>query len=529
MLDVLIRGGTVIDGTGRAGFCADVGVKDGKIAGVGGLAGAQAAKIVDARGCCVTPGFIDIHRHADAVVMRQDFGKAELMQGLTTIVNGNCGLSVAPCPERFCRDIRAYLAPVTGHVPEKLHTQSLQAYLAQLQTLPLRVNAGMLAGLGTLRAGVCGYAAQMRDDEKKALRSQLEDALCSGVLGVSLGLGYAPESFFSTQELIEALQPLKGSGVPVAVHMRQEGSGVVQALEEMLAVARAIRTPVEISHLKAIGRQNWQRAVPQMLAMLSRARQEGIEIGCDVYPYPAGSTQLVHILPPELQAGGAQEIARRLQDAAFRAHARARMQTGDDFENIVKLVGWENIRLSSLTRPEHRALTGKSVAEAAELLGKDPYACAFDLLQSEACAVSMIDFIADESDIEAILQAEFSCVISDATYPDTGLWHPRVYGAFARVLQRYVCRRRALTLEQAVYKMAARPAQVLGLTKKGKLWKGMDADICVFDKAQVRECGTYEDPARYAQGMRYVLVNGRLAVDGGKFAEGASGRVLTRG
>lgn len=529
MLDVLITGGTVVDGTGRVGFCADVGVKDGKIAAVGGLAGAMAARMIDARGCCVTPGFIDIHRHADAVLMRQDFGKAELMQGLTTVVNGNCGLSVAPCPARFCRDIRAYLAPVTGHVPEQLHTESLQAYLAQLQTLALRINVGMLAGLGTLRAGVCGYAAQMCDAEKKQLRDRLEDALGSGVLGVSLGLGYAPESFFSTQELIEALQPLKASGVPVTVHMRQEGSGVVQALHEMLTVARAIQTPFEISHLKAIGRENWRRAVPRMLAMLSRARMEGIEIGCDVYPYPAGSTQLVHILPPELLSGGAETIARNLRDPTFRAAARARMETGDDFENIVKLVGWENIRLSSLTRPEHRALTGKSVAEAAALLDKDPYACAFDLLESEACAVSMIDFIADEADIEAILQAEFSCVISDATYPDTGLWHPRVYGAFARVLQRYVHQARALTLEQAVYKMTARPAQVLGLAKKGRLLAGMDADICVFDMAQVRECGTYEDPARYAQGMRHVLVNGQLAIDGGEFTQSVSGRVLTRG
>lgn len=528
MLDIRILGGTVVDGTGRAGFRADVGVKDGKIAVIGRHIGVGAARTVDARGCCVTPGFLDIHRHADAAVLNPGFGKAELMQGLTTVVNGNCGLSAAPCPAERREALYAYLAPVTGHVPEGLHTESLQAYLAQLRTLPLRVNVGMLAGLGTLRAGVCGYAAQMDEAAKRTLQVRLEEALGSGILGVSLGLGYAPESFFTTQELICALQPVKGSGMPVTVHMRQEGSGVVGALTEMLTVARTIKTPVEISHLKAIGRENWKTAVPEMLGLLDQARQEGLDIGCDVYPYPAGSTQLVHILPPELQSGGAAALTQKLCDPAFRARARARMETGDDFENIVKLVGWENIVLSSLSRDENRPLTGKSMAGAAALLGKDAYDAAFDLLQSEACGISMIDFITDEQDITAILQAEFSCVISDATYPDTGLWHPRVYGAFARVLERYVRQSRALTLEQAVHKMTGRPAQVLGLTRKGRLAEGMDADVCVFDPETICERGTYDDPAQYARGMRYVLVNGQLAVDDGDFSGNLSGRVVTR-
>ena len=527
-MDILIQGGTVIDGTGSTGFCADVGVKDGKIAAIGNLSGVQAVRTLDARGCCVTPGFIDIHRHADARPLYEDFGRAELMQGLTTVVNGNCGLSIAPCPPEFRGDIYSYLAPVTGCVPEYLQTQTLEDYFAQLKSLPLRINVGMLAGLGTLRAGVCGYAPQMDETAQQKLRTRLEEALSSGVLGISLGLGYAPESFFSTQELIQALQPVEHSGIPIAVHMRQEGSGVVQALEEMLAVARAVDTPVEISHLKAIGRVNWRSAVPNMLQMLQNARQAGLDIGCDVYPYPAGSTQLVHILPPELQYGGAAAITRNLHDPTFRARARERMRTGDDFENIVKLVGWEHIVLSSLNREENRALTGKSVAEGAELLRKDPFACVFDLLEDEACRISMIDFITDEQDIADILMANCSCVISDATYPGMGLWHPRVYGAFSRVLQRYVRETHTLTLPEAVYKMAGRPAEILGLMKKGRLLEGMDADVCVFDPETVGERGSYEDPAQYARGMRYVLVNGKIAVENGAFAECFSGCVVTR-
>jgi len=326
MWDYLLSGGTLIDGTGRPGYRADLAVENGKIAAIGRLDAKNARAVVPAAGRAVTPGFLDIHRHADAAVFRPGFGQLELRQGLTTIVNGNCGLSLAPCPDNR-RAIYGYLTPVTGAPDGETPTETLAAYQkAAGQTNP-PLNLGMLAGAGTIRAAAVGFGTEQLDAEQVSrVHALLEQALSDGALGVSLGLGYAPECFYTTDGLIEALRPLQSSGVPVTVHMRQEGSGVVGALDEMLAVARALRTPVHISHLKAIGKANWGRCMPEMLQKLSRAREDGLDVSCDVYPYTAGSTQLIHILPPECQTGGVAELSQNLRRPEFRRHLRERMK-----------------------------------------------------------------------------------------------------------------------------------------------------------------------------------------------------------
>ena len=368
MYDYLIQNARILNGSGSAAVSGDVAVAGGTIAAVGCLPGAPARHVIDARGRFLAPGFIDIHRHADAVLFSPEFGKAELAQGLTTVINGNCGLSLAPVDGPYRVDTLLYLAPIVGGLPESRTFPNLSGYCAQAGRIPLRLNAGMLVGMGTLRACVAGFRdGDLSDDEYRQLYHLLERALSGGAMGVSLGLGYAPECFYSTDGLIRALEPLRDSGVPVAVHMRQEGDGVVEALKEMLFVARALRTPVEISHLKAIGKRNWNRAVPEMLALLDQARQDGLDIACDVYPYPAGSTQLIHVLPPEFQAGGLGALTEALRDPAARAEMRRRMETGRDFENISLLVGFENIRPTSLHLPENQPLEGKTLAEIADI------------------------------------------------------------------------------------------------------------------------------------------------------------------
>ena len=317
MFDTIIRGGTVIDGTGLPGFSADVGITAGKIAAVGALSAAPASRVIDASGRVVTPGFIDIHRHADAAAFRPGYGELELRQGLTTIVNGNCGLSAAPFGETHAAAIRAYLRPITGDIPAALPSASMADYLAALHDLPL--HTGMLAGAGILRADAAGYELErLEDAHYRAIHRAMERALADGALGVSLGLGYAPECFYTTAELIRALEPLRGQDIPLTVHMRQEGAGVCEAVEEMLTVARALRIPLHISHLKAMGRDSWGKKVPRALDMLTRARQEGMDVSCDVYPYTAGSTQLLHILPPEFLEGGMDAVVKRLRDPAAR-------------------------------------------------------------------------------------------------------------------------------------------------------------------------------------------------------------------
>lgn len=406
MLDWLIRSAQVLDGTGADAFPADVGIKDGTIAAVGRLTDVDAAHVLDAQGRTLTPGFLDIHRHTDAALFRPNFGRAELAQGLTTLVGGNCGMSLAPLAGAHAPAVRSYLAPITGAFGDELCFASLADYFAAAERTPQIVNNAMLAGMGTLRALVAGFDdAPLTDGQYRELHRLVERSLADGAVGVSLGLGYAPECFYSTEGLIRALEPLRGGRLPVTVHMRQEGDGVVDALREMLTVARELRCPVEISHLKGIGRANWGRAVPEMLRLLENARAEGLDVACDVYPYSAGSTQLIHVLPPEFQKGGLDALTAALRDPGSRAAMRGRMETGSDFENITHLVGFENVVPISLHTEEYKPFEGKSLAEIADMLGKDPYDALFDLLAAERCEAGMIDFIAAEEDIEAILRA----------------------------------------------------------------------------------------------------------------------------
>lgn len=381
MLDTLIRGAKIVDGTGKAAFTADVGILDGMIEAVGNLSGAQAFETIEAAGRVLTPGFIDMHRHADAALFREGFGEAELCQGLTTLVNGNCGMSLAPLSGAHADECAKYLAPITGNIPPELRFASIDSYFKAAQGRGLPLSCAELIGMGTLRTLAAGFTTgDLSPLELRDLHYHMEAALADGACGVSLGLGYAPEIFYSTDGLIRALAPLHRSGVPICVHMRQEGDGVVDALREMLEVARALQTPLEISHLKAIGGRNARKAVPEMLSLIEKAREDGLDVMCDVYPYTAGSTQLIHVLPPEFQEGGTEALTKRLLDDAARKEMRARMKAGSDFENITLLVGFDNVVAIGLRTDEYRRFEGKSVAEIAQTLQKDPFDTLFDLL-----------------------------------------------------------------------------------------------------------------------------------------------------
>lgn len=450
MLDLLIRGGTVIDGTGAPGFSADVAVEGGVIAAVEPLPpDTPARRVIHAAGKLVTPGFIDIHRHADAAAFRPGFGELELRQGLTTIVNGNCGLSAAPFGPAHREEILAYLAPITGEAPPELETETLAGYFASQPPAP--IHTGMLVG-----------------------------------------------------------------------------AGVVDSVREMLTVARTLRIPLQISHLKAMGRDSWGKKIPQVLELLEEARQEGLDVGCDVYPYTAGSTQLLHILPPEFLAGGMEAVVRRLSDPAARRELAQRIRSGEGFDDIARLAGWDGIYLTSLHCPEDHPYLGKSLAEIAAMTGQDPLTCCCDLLVREQGEITMIDFMASEEDITAILQSPLSHLISDATYPTEGMPHPRVYGTFPRLLQHFVREEGALTWEQAIHKVTGRPAQRLRLAGKGVLAAGMDADLCVFDPEALRETGTYQEPCRMAAGMDTVLAAGVPLLEQGVLTGARPGRIIRR-
>ena len=527
MYDYLIKNVLVADGTGRAPYSADVAVAGEKIAAIGDLTGCEADRVIDGAGRYLTPGFIDVHRHGEAAAFRPGYGKAELAQGLTTVINGNCGLSMVPVSGPHRQEILDYLAPVVGDMPAGCDFSTLKEYRQQLSNVPQRIHNGMLVGMGTLRGCAAGfYDGKLNEEEYKFIWKLLKEGLEQGALGVSLGLGYAPECFYDTEGMIRSLEPLKDSGTVITVHMRQEGDEVVEALAEMIQVAKALHTPIQVSHLKAIGTRNWEKSVPKMLDMLRTARAEGVDITCDVYPYPAGSTQLIHVLPPEFQAGGMDALTDALMDPEKRAIMKERMKTGSDFENISLLVGFENIQATSLRLPENKAFEGMSIVQIAEKQGKDVYDALFDLLASEHCTPAMIDRITHDNDIDAILREPYSSVISDATYPEDGLMHPRVFGNIPHLLEHYVRERGVLTIEEAVRKISGLPAWRFGLSTKGTVEVGKDADLCLFDLNNIHQTGTWTDPAQFAAGMDMVFVMGKPALENGEYPDHFAGQIL---
>ncbi|MBQ3216626.1 MAG: amidohydrolase family protein [Oscillospiraceae bacterium] len=522
MFDYLICHGKIVDGSGKGSYFSELAVKDGKIAAIGNNLG-EAAQVVDAAGCCVTPGFIDIHRHGDAEVFREGFGELELRQGLTSIINGACGLSLSPFGDAHRQALLRYLQPVTGRLDPRIPTDSMAAYLSALKNLPIHV--GMMVGGGTVRTDVCGYRAEDPDDFSEIHR-RLEKALSEGALAVSLGLGYAPECFYSTESLTKALQPLKNSQIPLAVHMREEGDMVCEALSEMICVAKALSCPLHISHLKAMGKRNWRKKIPRALKLMEHAREDGLDVSCDVYLYEAGSTQLLHLLPPDFLEGGVDVISERLKDKGQRDLLRERIKNDHNFDNIAQMIGWENIILSSLQLPQHQGLIGKTMEEAAECLRLDPVDALCRILSDERCAVTMIDRINCEEDICRILKDPFSSVISDATYPTTGLPHPRVYATYARLIEKYVQRDAVLSLEEAVRKVTSLPARSMRLNGKGELKVGMDADINIFRLEALHEAATFQNPRQFSEGMDFVFVGGKPAIARGELTSHRGGTIL---
>ena len=540
-MDYIIKDGWIVNGKKEKPFQGDLVIKNGKIAEVGAHVEIPAdfpkERVLNAAGGYITPGFIDIHRHGDW----QAFGNGddELLnrQGLTTVVNGNCGLSVAPAGEKFGKEIAGFLSSVTGEFrlgeDKKIDAlgimSTMSAYMSALAKEKRSVNTGMLAGNGTIRAGVKGYApGKLSKEEVHQVWKAVEESLAAGALGISLGIAYAPEFEYDRDGLVEALQPLKGTDIPITTHIRNEGDGILLALQEVISVAEELQIPLHVSHMKCIGRKNWGETPVKILKLFDQAAERGVKVDFDLYPYLTGSTQLVHLLPPQFQEGGTDAICARLADPSCRKEiTKVLKQPSDIFENIVELAGFDRIYASTLHTEKFRSFAGQSIAKIAEQFGQDPYDTLYDILLAERCQVTMLDTIASEEDMLYFLKDSRANLISDAIYPAGGKYHPRVYGAFPKLLTAYVRDKKIFSIEDAVYKMTAKPAQVLGLPL-GTLEKGMPADINVFHLDRLKVHADFQNPDQYCTGFDYVLVGGEIAVEQDKWKNSRSGRIVRR-
>lgn len=544
MADYIIANGWIVNGKNEVPFPGNVMIEKGRIKEITKPSclpeDFPAEKILDAAGGYVTPGFIDIHRHGDWEALKS--GDDELLnrQGITSVVNGNCGLSVAPAGKMYGGEILSFLSSVTGEPPKEYMreekggrscavTEFFQAYMDTLEKTKRSVNTGMLVGNGTIRAAVAGYApGKLSREELHCVWKTMEEALSAGALGVSLGVAYAPEFEYDAKGFIEALMPLKGTDIPITTHVRSEGDGFVESVKEVIQVAKSLRIPLHVSHVKCIGKKNWGVRCREILELFRRTREEGIRLDFDLYPYLTGSTQLVHLLPPESQEGGAEAIIERLRDSVYRWHlTQILRKPSRHFENIVELAGFGQIYASTLHSAEYMEMTGKSIQEIAEIRKEDPYDVLYDLLIAENCQATMLDTIASEEDMLHFLKDPHANLISDATYPTGGRYHPRVYAAFPKVLIDYVRNRHIFSVQEAVYKMTGKPAQVLHL-KQGILEQGRPADINVFRLENLRVKADFDHPAQFCEGFDYVLVGGEIAVRKDQWRNTGTGKILKK-
>jgi N-acyl-D-amino-acid deacylase len=526
--DLVITNGHVIDGTGSPWYSGDVGIRDGKIAGIGNLATVPRKRTIDAGGKVVAPGFIDMLGQSEFSILVEPRLPSKIYQGITTEITGE-GASVAPLNDAIIeadREIRR-----RHHITSDWRT--FRQYFARLEKQGMGINLASYVGATQVRRVVLG------DDNKPPTPEQLErmkalvrEAMKDGAVGVSTSLEYAPAPYAKTDELIAlAAEGGKFGGI-YSTHMRNESDSVLEAIDEALRIGREAHVPVEIWHIKVAGKNNWGR-MPEVVAKINAARAAGADVTADTYAYTAWFNDLSAFVPAWAHDGGAAKLIERLKDAATRERIRKDMLTpSKDWDNEwQEIPGPEAVMIGVVENPKMLPFQGKRLSEIAKQWNKDPIDALFDFLIDDPYAGVAV-FGMSQPDVTLALQQPWVAIDNDSsgTSPEGILGqehpHPRAYGTFPRILRKYVREDKILTLEDAIRKMSALPSQRLRLTDRGVLKAGMWADVVVFDPATVRDLATFDNPNQLSEGMDYVLVNGVPVIDQGKMTGALPGKVL---
>ncbi len=529
--DVLVRGGMVYDGTGAAGRRADVGITGDRITAIGALDSATAPHIVEATGLAVAPGFINMLSWSTDSLLADGRSQGELRQGVTTEIFGE-GTSMGP----LNADMKRRAVEQMGDIKYDITWTTLAEYLQELERRGISTNVASFVGATTIREHVIGLAdrkptAAQMVEMKALVRQEME----AGALGIGSSLIYAPAFYADTGELIELCRVAAAYGGMYISHLRSEGNRLVEAVDELITIAREAKIPAEIYHLKAAGQSNWPK-MATVIAKVERARREGLRITADMYTYTAGSTGLDAAMPPWVLDGGYDAAFRRLRDPATRRRIRAAIETPSNaWENLYLAAGSaDRVLLVEFKSPALKPLTGKTLAEAARLRGEAPADTIMNLVLEDQSRVGAVYFMMSEENIRRQIVLPWVSFGSDAASmapepPFTrSSTHPRAYGNFARVLGRYVRDEKLLTVAEAVHRLSGLPATNLGLDRRGFLAEGMYADVVVFDPATIADRATFERPHQYAVGVRDVFVNGVAVIRGGEHTGATPGRRARR-
>ncbi len=527
MLDILIQNGHVVDGAGKPRFRADVAVAGDRIVDVGLLPDAMAKTVIDASGCVVTPGFVDMHSHSDFSLPINPTADSLVHQGITTAVVGQCGSTPAPLFEETREQVVAAMTSEDLPLPWDAWS-SLGDYLTYLAQIGTSINVVPLLGQGMVRKGVMGFGAEAANDVQMArMQVQVRKGMDDGAIGVSTGLIYPPGSYASTEELVAFTRPAGERDGFYFSHIRGEGQTLLEAVTEAIHLGRQTGAAVQIAHFKAAGRENWEKSA-QALELIDQARAEGLDVSADLYPYLASSTGLGAMLPQWAHEGGKEAVLERLADPD------TRRKITDDMElsGYSRGIEWDKVLISRA--PNNRAYEGRTVADLAAKAHKAPTDWVFDALLELDLDAAMVKFGMSEENRVQELRHPAMMIGTDGYGLATegplssGVPHPRSYGTFPRVLSHYVRELGVISLEEAVWKMSGLPAHKLRWTDRGQLKRGFRADIVVFKPDTVADQATYEAPHQYPTGIVCVCVNGELVVRDGIHTQARPGVVLGR-
>ena len=526
--DLLITGGSVIDGDGTPALTTDIGIRDGRIASIGSLAAGSARQRIDASGLTVAPGFIDMHNHSDYTILVEPKSESMIRQGVTTMVLGE-SRSAGPVKPGVNDDRRA------GSDGATVDWTTLGGYFEKLERQHMATNIASYVGEEQVWTHVKGYGqSPATPSELDAMKQLVAHAMEEGAMGLSTALLQPPSSLATTENLIELARVAKQYGGIYSSHIRDEGEGVFQAIDEAIQVGKGAGIPVDVIHMKIAHKKLWGR-VNEIIAMIQKARAAGYNIQANVYPYTAGQNNLSSIIPPWAHDGGREKMLERLRDPAERRRMHNEVLNGlPNWYNhyLATGDGWAGMLLVSLKNERNSPFQGKRMSELIQARGGDPVEVLFDVLIEEGGSVPTVFFHHSEQDMQLVMKQPWTSIGSDgsAVNPDgpTGRSHPhpRYYGTFPRVLGRYVRELKALTLPEAVKKMSSMNADKIGIKDRGRLRAGMWADVTIFDQSTVIDRATFENPHQFPVGIKYVIVNGAVTIDNERHTGALAGRVI---
>ncbi|MBO0859675.1 MAG: D-aminoacylase [Chloracidobacterium sp.] len=545
MYDIIIRNAVIIDGSGLPGYRAGVAIKGDRIAAIGML-NDKARRTIEARGLTLIPGIIDPHSHADLILPLGPKRQAELLrcklaQGVTTTIVGNCGLGCAPVAggeaEGVLRAVNAWMTPE----PVEWKWRTVAEYLDRIESNGLAMNIAALAPHGPVRISTMGLSkGSPSKSQMKKMRDMVERSMKDGALGLSTGLIYPPGMYSDTNELTELARVVANYGGVYTSHIRGSSETLIPAVKELLEVGRETGARVHHSHNEAVGREHWSK-IDRVLTMEEAAEREGLRVSFDMFPYTAAATMMIAIYPPWALEGGVDQLIERLKDQKTRRRIQRDIERKRPSwppwrehgwpHNLVGATSWDAIFIGYVESRRNKRFEKRSLADLASLTGKRPFDAISDLIIEERGQVSMLIFeVSGDRDERELLSKyarhRLSAFCADAEDYGRGLPHPAAYGAFARILSKYVREDRALTLEEAIRKMTSYPAMIFGLKDRGAIRPGAFADLTVFDPARVNDRASFEKPRREAVGIEMVMINGRVAFENNQALDKSPGSVI---